>query len=401
MQDAKYRFIMGIRSQERKESSMYFSKVKSFPADTATRRKKYIIYSICLVLAVIMLSTSSMIGAVGINRYTVNNGDTSLEIYSISTEPGEILSQAGVILTEDDAVYMEGNTITVEHFFPVFFNMGDESRQVKMSRGTVSDALLKANIELTDELGCSLPLDTVLDDTVFIDVAVVEYQEVPVVETLSFEYDIEYTESMYAGNEVITKEGSNGEQTVTYSVKYVNGKEIERVPVKTEVTKAAVNGKKVIGTKAAFNGKKPSAAAIAAIANGHTESGLKGVMTSNDIATISTLTPKTPIELDANGVPVNAKFSKVIQATAYHEDHGGTATGVRAQPGYIAVDPNIIPYGTKMYIVSTDGKYTYGYAVAADTGGFIKSRPTNVDLNFSTEEACRAFGRRNVIIYFL
>ena len=34
----------------------------------------------------------------------------------------------------------------------------------------------------------------------------------------------------------------------------------------------------------------------------------------------------------------------------------------------MAVDPDVIPYGTKLYITSTDGKFVYGYAVATDTG---------------------------------
>ena len=71
------------------------------------------------------------------------------------------------------------------------------------------------------------------------------------------------------------------------------------------------------------------------------------------------------------------------------------------QPGYIAVNPTVIPYGTKMYIKTADGSVIYGYAVAADTGGFIKKYPNGVDLFMSTESACRSFGVRNVEIYIL
>ncbi len=116
---------------------------------------------------------------------------------------------------------------------------------------------------------------------------------------------------------------------------------------------------------------------------------------------ISTLTPDIEIELDENGVPVNYKSSTRVEATAYTYTGNRCSTGVAPQPGYIAVNPNVIPYGTKMYIVSADGKYVYGYAIAADTGGFIKSRPTNVDLFLETQAACKYFGRRDIIIYFL
>lgn len=121
----------------------------------------------------------------------------------------------------------------------------------------------------------------------------------------------------------------------------------------------------------------------------------------NANGTISTLVPDIEIPLDENGLPINYTSVTKVQATAYTYTGYRCSTGVNPQPGYIAVNPNVIPYGTKMYIVSADGRYTYGYAVAADTGGFIKSRPTNVDLFFATEAACRAFGRRDIYIYFV
>ena len=124
----------------------------------------------------------------------------------------------------------------------------------------------------------------------------------------------------------------------------------------------------------------------------------KPVSTSN---TISTLKPDIDIILDDKGIPVNYKKSTRVQATAYTYTGNRCSTGVNPQPGYIAVNPKVIPYGTKMYIVSADGKYVYGYAIAADTGGFAKSRPTNVDLFMETRAACKNFGRRDIIIYFL
>lgn len=119
------------------------------------------------------------------------------------------------------------------------------------------------------------------------------------------------------------------------------------------------------------------------------------------VSTISVKTPPETLMLDENGVPVN--YTKVIKgnASAYAGD-GRTATGTVPVPGSIAVNPNIIPYGTKMWIVSDDGSYVYGYAVAEDTGGFIHwSNAPIADLFFDSESACYAFGRRNITIYIL
>ena len=362
--------------------------------------KKYMLCVVCIIMSIIILSTSSFISAVSVNNYVIIDGRTTLNVYSMSTDQGEILGNAGIKLNEDDIVTRNGNTFTITRFFTVFFNMDEKSTQVRTSACTVKEALEKAGVVLSGELGCSKPLDEVLYDTAFLDVAEVIYTEEKETQTIPYTYDTEKTDSLYQGTTVIAKEGSTGSKEITYKVKFINGKEVERTVTNTEILKEAKNGLKLIGTKSK-SALCPKAKQIESIITSHVDGPKKGVKTSLDVSCISTLKAATPIQLDANGVPVNAKYSKVVQATAYHEGHGGTATGVRQRPGVVAVNPDIIPYGTKMYIVSNDGKYVYGYAVAADTGGFVKSRPTNIDLNFATEAACKAFGRRNVTIYFL
>jgi 3D (Asp-Asp-Asp) domain-containing protein len=63
--------------------------------------------------------------------------------------------------------------------------------------------------------------------------------------------------------------------------------------------------------------------------------------------------------------------------------------------GVVAVDPSVIPYGTRMYI--TSGSIVYGVCVAGDTG----VRGHLIDLYFNSGSHCRAFGRRGITVYFL
>ena len=65
----------------------------------------------------------------------------------------------------------------------------------------------------------------------------------------------------------------------------------------------------------------------------------------------------------------------------------------------MAVDPRYIPYGTRMFIVASDGSYVYGIARAEDCGGDIKG--DRMDLYMPTYEACMVFGRRRCTVYFL
>ena len=97
------------------------------------------------------------------------------------------------------------------------------------------------------------------------------------------------------------------------------------------------------------------------------------------------------------------KFTGVrsMTATAYTSGYDGvgyrTASGTAVRVGTVAVDKSVIPLGTRLYIVSDDGKVVYGLAVAEDTG----VRGNKVDLYYDTYEQCISFGRRSCTVYIL
>ena len=93
-------------------------------------------------------------------------------------------------------------------------------------------------------------------------------------------------------------------------------------------------------------------------------------------------------------------YSRVMtcEATAYC-GHGTTATGYDTAPGVIAVDPSVIPYGTRMYIQTPNGGWVYGMAVARDCGGAVKGNI--IDLWFPDLDTCLTWGRRAVSVYIL
>ena len=78
----------------------------------------------------------------------------------------------------------------------------------------------------------------------------------------------------------------------------------------------------------------------------------------------------------------------ILEATAYTWTGYRTATGTWPSRGTVAVDPEVIPLGTKLYVEG------YGPAVAADTGGDIKGQ--RVDLYMDSYEEAIQFGRREV-----
>lgn len=104
------------------------------------------------------------------------------------------------------------------------------------------------------------------------------------------------------------------------------------------------------------------------------------------------------IRFGEDGLPLNYSYTIRGGATAYY---GGvmTSTGASVHPGIVAVDPDIIPYHTRMYIV-TDSGTIYGYCVAEDTGGFIylDDGPT-FDVYMWSYDDCCTWGYQNVTAY--
>ena len=90
------------------------------------------------------------------------------------------------------------------------------------------------------------------------------------------------------------------------------------------------------------------------------------------------------VEEDASGMR-----TLVVDAVAYHLP-GRTASGLPVGPGVVAVDPTVIPLGTRMFVPG------YGAAIAADVGYAVNG--AMIDLWFATTDAARAWGRRTVTI---
>ena len=190
------------------------------------------------------------------------------------------------------------------------------------------------------------------------------YDEVVVTEEVGFGTVKRLNPSLEAGTIVTVREGVSGTKDVTYRVKYENGNEVSRDFVKETVTLAPVEKVVEYGNKNA--------------------------------------SPNSP----ANTGALNYKYVLTCNATAYDlsaEENGGyagqSATGVPLDKGVIAVDPRVIPLGSRVYIEALDGSWSYGYAVAADTGGAIKGN--RVDLCYRTRSECIQFGRRPCRVYVL
>ena len=237
--------------------------------------------------------------------------------------------------------------------------------------------------QLLDRMGITLsPLEMVAVDLSGEEIVLSVSEDVTyydqVSEPASFETVRVANPDVLEGTENVVQEGADGVRTSIYEVVWSNGQQISRQFVE-ELDSTAVDQIIEYGTA------KPQPEMGSDLG--------KPVDIKKNADGSGTLR-------FADGSTLNFSGAKTMTATAYTAGHGGadytTATGTFVQVGTVAVDKNVIPLGTRMFIVTNDG-IVYGMAVAEDTG----VRGNVIDLYYGTYRECIEFGRRSCTVYIL
>lgn len=325
------------------------------------------------IFAAIVFSVVMMTGYRGFKRSVfITDKGVTREVKTNESDVYEILSDENYELGAEDRVSYskdennEGHII-IQRAFDVTVKADGETRKVTMIKGKVSDILGKAGITLSEYDEVSPALDTETAANMEITVTRVRYAERTVAEDIPFETEyIDDLDSAY-GNETVVTEGENGLRTSVIKDTYINGKLTKSETVSEKIDKKPVN--EVI----------ERGVALATPYNNNTPDTVKLV----------------------NGLPESYTRILTGKSTAYSARPGArTASGRYAVVGTVAVNPNVIPYGSELYIVSHDG-LVYGYAIAADTGLGMMEGTVLVDLFMgSYQDSCR-WGAHTVDIYVL
>lgn len=299
----------------------------------------------------------------------------------------DVIAEAGVVLDDNDAVNVDINgeltnntDLVVTRYHKVTVHDNGATQIVDVPEGTVANVLSAANITLGEEDTLSVAETEPVTDGMEITVNRVTYATQTVTEDVPFETEVIETADLYKGETQVQTAGVNGTKTAVKECKFVNGQLVESTDVAVLSETAPVAEVQLVGTKT-----KPAAVTSVSTASASAQTG----------ATISGNTI-----VDANGNVLNVARVITGECTAY-TGGGITATGAPAAVGRVAVNPNVIPYGTKLYIASPDGSVVYGYAIASDTGGALMSGRVLVDLYYNTQGECINFGRRQMNVYIL
>lgn len=265
----------------------------------------------------------------------------------------------------------EETAIATTATFEVLVTADGVTQEVNVLGGTVDEILSDMDVTVGENDRLSVKPETVIKKDTAVTVSRVTYKESIRTETLGYDTVTKKDNSLLNGTTKVQRAGKNGQQEVTYRETYVDGKLTDTDVVQTEVITEPVD-------KIVVKGTRRVASQTITVGGG------------------------IKLELDAKGQPINYKKLHSGKATAYTATEGKrTASGRPAQVGVVAVDPSVIPYGTKLYIVSPDGKWVYGYAIAGDTGSALRSGRVVVDLFYDTVSECYQFGRRTMNVYVI
>ena len=300
------------------------------------------------------------------NKITIDNCGEKQTISLAKGTVQEVLDRTGITLTDNKSVTPSLNTVITDDTNIYVYNAKNiklttngTEMSVKAPEGTVENALNILGYTVTDNDILSVDKNAQVEDDMEIILKKVTYVDEKSTEKISYKTVEKDSDDIMTGESEVSQKGVDGEKEVTKRCKYIDGKYASTKVIGEKVTKEPVD-------KVILNGTK------------------RGTIT------------------DTSGAPVSYRYMVSGSGTAYTAAPGSlTAPGATVYEGGVAVNPAIIPYGSKLYIEAADGSHVYGYATAVDTGGALMDGSAIVDLFYFSYDDCVNFGRRDVNVYVL
>lgn len=277
----------------------------------------------------------------------------------------DFLKEQKIVLNEHDKLNLNPDAklkkdmkIAIQRAFPLALVVGGKKQDVWSTSTTVADFLSQQGITLNELDRVEPELNQTVTENAVINVIRVEKVTDVVEEPIKYAIITKNDKHLEKGKQKVVTEGQEGLRSKHYEVILENGKEVSRKLVNEKTMKEKQDKVVAMGTKVI----------VAQVSRGSSEPEGKEIYVSS-----------TAYTANCNGCS------------------GYTATGLnlRANPNakVIAVDPRVIPLGTKVYVEG------YGYAIAADTGSAIKG--FKIDVFFPSKSDAFRWGNKRVKIKIL
>lgn len=329
------------------------------------------IFSVGVLAA--LLSVTVYAASTNINTVYIHDEllEEPLLIHTAERNIQTILKNEGIVTEKADLVETRGvdggvAEVYITRAFDVEIEADGKTKTVPMTGGTVRDALKQAGLAIDDDDIINVPAAAFVEDGTEIVINRVDYRTTEVVEEIPFEQQEKYTPLLRPGRREILQSGRNGKRVKTYVERTIDG----------VVEESQIDGENI---------------------------------TVRPVTQVSLVGAKVPVsDLDFGASFTGAaptQYTKVIEnarATGYSAGNGAWgASGNDLFYGHVAVNPEVIPYNSKLYITSPDGSFVYGYAIASDTGVALMQGVIDVDLYYETYRESQLNGVKWVNIYVL
>jgi len=295
------------------------------------------------------------------------------ELISDAKTVEELLEKEGILINEKTYINMSLDTMLDDNMNIIIKNpktytllSGGLEVDVESLYTSVGEILQDQNIVLGEKDFTYPSLDSTISSGSVIELFKVEEVVEIIEDTLPFETIVKKNNSMDIGTSKIVQNGVDGFRRIYIQKEFVNGELNNTEFLKEEIVSNPLSNIIEKGTKD-----------IIVTSRGNTSYRKAMTMTA------------TAYDLSFESCGKNPG----------DKHYGLTASGTKARPGVVAVDPKVIPLGTKLYIESLDGTKDYGFAIAEDTGGAIKGN--KIDLFFESSTDVYKFGRRRVKVYII
>lgn len=343
-----------------------------------------IVLFVVLIAAMMTQFVTGVVYAMSKQVCIVDGLNSKVNIETYASNVADVLAQEGIILAQEDETVpaltdrvKDGDTVTVNRAVGITLIDGDNSFEKRTAKKTVKDVFLQFVGDTENGTVVNHGMDDEVYEGMVIEIAYLLDELVSEQSEIAYKTVKKESRKLEPGVTVTAQQGQNGLTENTYRVYYENGEEVSREIISTRVVKEPVEEIIEYGAAAAAGG----------------------------------LTYRSGSVVSRSGGEFRYRSYIDVSATAYDlsyescgkrpgdRGYGITASGMKAQYGVVAVDPRVIPLGTRLYIEAADGSWVYGNAVAGDTGGAIKGN--KIDLFFNTRQECLNFGRRSARVYIL
>ncbi|GIN09888.1 MULTISPECIES: G5 and 3D domain-containing protein [Shouchella] len=323
-------------------------------------------------------------------------------VYTVADNVNDLFTELGIEPKAEDEIEPSGDTpiedglhIAYSPAVLLTFAYDGNEGEYWSTSATVADFLKEANVELGELDRVEPALDEELRDGLDIRLVRVEKVTDVIEEPTAFETLREEDSDLNHGVERVVEKGKKGKQALHYEVTLEDGVEVDRQLVKTETVEESENRVIAVGTK-----QEEAKEYVSETQTAHETVSQEPVdqpVSEPEKPKQESAKPQEKQEVEQEKQQKTLQMQSTAYTAACDGCSGITATGIdlnsNANMKVIAVDPSVIPLGTRVHVEG------YGEAIAGDTGGAIKGN--KIDVHVPTKEDATNYGSKSVKVTIL